>query len=464
MIRVGTTVPEFSLLMQMETYEWPWVETQVSQTAEAWRESAGILAPEARRYSLDEQRVNEDAFDQGLLEVEKALRASPLTREARTCTEGRILASFAKFCADAMALDGEATELLTNQFLPVGTSLARWARAFDPDLSMAGIIQATRNAWTACGLQPLLGVPLALTPSILGYSLLYPYSDNFLDDEDVSGDAKLRFSRRFRRQLLGEKLPAEDRRERRVWALIALLETQYPRTRYPNVFQCLLAIHQAQERSIGQVHGGHSCSDVELLRVSCAKGGSSVLADACLAYGSLTKQEGLFAFEWGVLLQLGDDLQDVREDLSRGSMTLFSRAAATGRPLDGIAIQLLRFSEHVGKRMHELPRGTRVFKELLTRSWSSLIIGAVADSHELFSAAFLREAEQSSPFRFDFLRARKDKLASREGLHNTLFGALLESRQDFDDGLPAPQAWAAGHFAASNTFFASRETANDISA
>jgi hypothetical protein len=45
----------------------------------------------------------------------------------------------------------------------------------DPDLSVAGIIQAARNAWTACGLQPLLGVPLALTPSILGYSLLYPY-------------------------------------------------------------------------------------------------------------------------------------------------------------------------------------------------------------------------------------------------------------------------------------------------
>jgi hypothetical protein len=350
-----------------------------------------------------------------------------------------------------MELDGEGTEILTNQFLPIGTSLARWARGFDPDLSMAGIIQAARNAWTACGLQPLLGVPLALTPSILGYSLLYPYSDNFLDDEGVSGDAKLRFSRRFRRQLLGEKPPAEDHRERSMWALIALVETQYPRTRYSNVFECLLAIHQAQERSIGQVHGRHCCSDVELLRVSCAKGGSSVLADACLAYGSLTEQEGRFAFEWGVLLQLGDDLQDVREDLSRGSMTLFSRTAVAGRPLDGLTNQLLKFSEHVGKRMQGLPRGTTVFKELLTMSWRSLIVGAVADSHELFSAEFLREAEQSSPFRFDFLRARKDRLARRQGLHNTLFGFLLESRQDFDDGLPSPLAWAAGHFAASDT-------------
>jgi hypothetical protein len=328
--------------------------------------------------------------------------------------------------------------LLTDGFLPVGTSLARWARRFDPELSMDGIIQAARNAWTACGLQPLLGVPLALTPSILGYSLIYPYSDNLLDDEDVSGEAKLRFSRRLRRRLLGEELPAEDHRERSVWALIALVDMQYPRAFYPNVFESLLAIHRAQEWSVGQVH---SSSDVECLRVSCAKGGSSVLADACLAYGSLTGQESRFAFEWGVLLQLGDDLQDVREDIRRRSMTLFSRAASAGRPLDGLTVQLLKFSEHVGRRMEELPLGTSVFKDLLAMSWRSLIIGAVADSREFFFPDFLRAAEHSSPFRFDFLRARKDRLASRQGLHAKLFGALLESDQDIEDGLPPPLTW-----------------------
>jgi hypothetical protein len=146
-----------------------------------------------------------------------------------------------------------------------------------------------------------------------------------------------------------------------------------------------------------------------------------------------------------VLLQLGDDLQDVREDIRRGSMTLFSRAAAAGRPLDGLTIQLLKFSEHVGRRMKELPGGTAVFKELLAMSWKSLIIGAVADSREFFSAAFLREAEPFSPFGFDFLRARKDRLASRQGLHAKLFGALLESNQDFDDALPSALTWADWH-------------------
>ena len=57
--------------------------------------------------------------------------------------------------------------------------------------------------------------------------------------------------------------------------------------------------------------------------MSCAKGGTSVLADACMARGWLNEEESRFAFDWGVLLQLGDDLQDVREDMQRGSMTLF---------------------------------------------------------------------------------------------------------------------------------------------
>jgi hypothetical protein len=432
----------------METYDSAWVETQVAQTAEIWCESIGGFAPGARLYSRGEQQVNEDAYDSALREVEEALRPPPITEQERSGTQERIVVAFGRFSAKALGLDVEATELLTTGFLPVGVSLARWARRFDPALSMAGIIQAARNAWTACGLQPLLGVPLVLTPSILGYSLMYPYSDNFLDDENVSGDAKLRFSRRFRRRLLGEKLLAEDPRERSLWALIALVEMQYPRALYPNVFECLLAIHGAQERSVGQAHGRRSHAEVECLKVGCAKGGSSVLADACLAYGSLTERESRFAFEWGVLLQLGDDLQDVREDLRRGSMTLFSLAAAEGRPLDELTIQLLKFSEHVGRRMEELPGGGAVFKGLLTMSWKSLIIAAVADSREFFSAAFLREAEHFSPFRFEFLRTRKDRLASKKGLYDKMFGALLESSEESNDGLPSPLKWANSHAAA----------------
>ncbi len=423
----------------MEIYNRAWVDAQIRQASELWHGSATGPALNASRYSSSEQEKHERAYDEALNAVEEDLQREPRTRSERMGLQDRVVASFARFSAKALDLDGDAIGLLTREFLPVGTELAQWARQFDPALSMADIIQAARNAWTACGLQPLLGVPVKLTASILGYSLLYPYSDNYLDDEEIPAEAKLRFSQRFRCRLMGEMLPAGDDRERAMWALIALIERQYPRSSYPQVFECLLAIHEAQEHSIAQIHT-RSKSDARYLRMSCAKGGTSVLADACLANGSLTKDESRFAFEWGVLLQLGDDLQDVHDDLRRGSLTLFSRAAARGSLLDGLTTQLLNFSEKVGRTMEELPHGSANLKQLLKMSWRALIIRAVADSHEFFSSRFLQEVEQHSAFRFDFLRARRDRLASRHGLYAGLFDAFLETGSNHSDSLPRTRA------------------------
>ncbi|MGO9317837.1 MAG: hypothetical protein ACLP1U_08485, partial [Terracidiphilus sp.] len=201
---------------------------------------------------------------------------------------------------------------------------------------------------------------------------------------------------------------------------------QYPRELYPQVFDSLLAIHRAQEHSVAQLSAARSLSRDEILRISCAKGGASVLADACLVRGWLTAQESQIAFDWGVLLQLGDDLQDIREDLRRGSATLFTRAAAAGDLLDPLVIQLLNFSETVGAGLECLPTGSATLKNLLRMSWRSLIIAAVANAPEFFSPAFLRELERSSPLRFAFLRARHRKLAKRRGTYVAVFNALIE--------------------------------------
>jgi hypothetical protein len=417
-------------------YSWSWVEAQVAQTIAVWDSAAANSTLDGAQYTRKQQQEREKAYDQGLRAVEREVKRAPRTKADRLKTQDRIVAAFARFSATALDLEGETVRLLTDDFLPVGTKLARWARQFDPNLGMADIIQACRNAWTACGLQPLLGIRMGMTPSVLGYSLLYPYSDNYLDREDISAEEKLRFSERFRSRLRGDGVPEQDYREAALWTLVKLIEEQYPRAGYPQVFDCLLAIHRAQEESLAQQR---PCNHPDgLLRVSCAKGGTSVLADACLAHGWLSEEESRFSFEWGVLLQLGDDLQDVREDLQRGSVTLFSRAALLGRPLDPLVIQLLNFSEKVGARMDRLPNGSQTFKKLLRMSWRSLIIGAVANSHEFFSTAFIEQAERRSPFRFAFLRARNERLTSRQGLYATLFEAFLESREGDYGELPLP--------------------------
>jgi hypothetical protein len=428
-------------------YSWSWIEGEVEQAAELWRVCALPFLPPSVRYTTREQRAHEKAYDKGLRAVQREGRRVPRTAAERLLVQQRIVALFPPFASVALGLDGEAAELITSRFLPAGTGLARWARSFDPSLGTDDTIQACRNAWSCCGLQALLGQPMELTPSTLAYSLLYPYSDNYLDDRALSTADKLHFSERFRLRLCGQRLPAANPREASIWTLVQLIEEQYPRQRHPQVFDCLLAIHRAQEQSIAQLKSAREPSNSiantldshELLRISCAKGGTSVLADACLVQPWLSTEEIRFSFDWGVLLQLVDDLQDVREDLRRGSVTLFTQAIAEGKPLDSLVLQLLHFSQCIADRMDCMPNGTPVLKNLLRMSWRSLILMAVADVHSFCSPAFLAGLEPCSSFRFKFLRQRNEKLSGRQALYDVLFDAFIEAAPGDHAAIPLPR-------------------------
>jgi hypothetical protein len=93
-------------------------------------------------------------------------------------------------------------------------------------------------------------------------------------------------------------------------------------------------------------------------------------------------------------------------------------------------VQLLRFSQRVAERMEGLPYGSASLKGLLRMSWRSLILMAVADAQSCFTPAFLAELEPCSSFRFDFLRARNEKLAGRQALYEVLFDAFLEAGEN----------------------------------
>lgn len=411
------------------TCDWPWVEAQVSRAAEAWRDCSASSLPCAPQFTLDQQRRREAIYDRAVVAVERETGKIPRSPADRAALQDRLIRLFGEFAATALDLPDDAIDLITRDFVSLGVEFARQARGFDRDLPMTDIFQACRNAWTAAGLQSLLGEHPAVTPSILGYSLLYPYSDNYIDSRKVSGNEKARFSARFRSRLRGETLVPENQLEAAIWGSVKLIETQYPRVGFPQVYDCLLAIHRAQEQSIAQLQKSIRAGEDELLRISFAKGGTSVLADACLASGRISESDAELAFDWGAVLQLGDDLQDVGEDLRRGSQTLFTCAIRSGRSLDSLAAQLLSFSDRVAIRMNQFPYGTATLKNLLRISWRSIVLAAIANATGFFSPAFLDEVECSSPFRFDFLRSRNKRLGRRNGVYAKLFNAILEETE-----------------------------------
>jgi hypothetical protein len=238
---------------------------------------------------------------------------------------------------------------------------------------------------------------------LFAYSMLYPVTDNWLDDPAVPAGAKRSFNERFGRRLAGLPVRPADAREAAVERLVERIEQEFPRDRFPPVYAGLLAIHDGQVRSLAQQNGS-GLDDADLLDISFRKGGSSVATDLYLVTDVARPLEERFAFGFGVCLQLLDDLQDVEADLAAGHETLFTRAARQGS-LDESAARLGCFLDTVLLRDGRFDGPAFADRlDLLRRNCLALLVGSVADTPNRFSRRFRRDLERQSPVS---LRARR---------------------------------------------------------
>jgi hypothetical protein len=250
--------------------------------------------------------------------------------------------------------------------------------------------------------------------------MLYPLTDNLLDDPSLTAERKRAFNARFGRRLAGNDVAAHDAGEAAVFRLVAMVEQQYPRLLHPDVHQSLLAIHHGQVLSLTQ-QGDPSMTDGELLAISCEKGGASVLADLYLVAGRAAADEERFAFGYGVTLQLMDELQDAACDADAGHQTLFTRAAARG-PLDAAAARLLTFIDRTLDDAHCFRGPGRADQiDLLRRNCRSLVVGAIASQPRLFSAAFRRAVARQWPFSLRALRRLRVRAQRRFPTERALY-------------------------------------------
>jgi hypothetical protein len=304
-------------------------------------------------------------------------------------------------------------EMLTA-FSEAGDEFVRRSRDFDEDLRFDGIFQALRNVWIVNSMQAAYGIPICANPSGFAYSLLYTYSDNYLDSVAISEREKEEFGNVFGLRLAGFDVPENTALVLKVSSLVRLIESEYPRDLFPEVYSSLLAIHRAQLGSLQQRVNEPLGGRADILHLSVEKGGTSVVADAYLAKGRLDPAEFEFAFGYGVVLQFIDDLQDVKEDVLGGSETVFTRASRRGS-LDAITYRLMRCLRIVLEYAHlsQVPRSDGV-TELIFQGSMGLVLESIALNQEMFSAQFSRTMEQYSPLRFEAIRRIYQKRASLE--------------------------------------------------
>jgi hypothetical protein len=308
---------------------------------------------------------------------------------------------------------GYGSLVLGDEFFDSTVEFVRAAREFDPELEAGDIGQALRNVWIVNSLQMLLDLPVTMTPAVFAYSLLYPYTDNYLDDAQVPSEDKQVFVDKLGHRLDGERIHPRDRQQDRIFELVGVIEEEFDRTRSPDVFSSLKAIHQAQRSSLEQQGGSGKLSDDETLAISISKGGASVLADGYLAAGTLSSAEADFCFGYGVLLQLLDDLQDAKVDSQVGHQTIFSRRLGRDA-LDSDTSRLYQFMQRAvasAARLDGPEFADR--KDLILRNCSALLVGAVAENPDLFSRGFVRRLQRRWPLRFRAVR-RLSRQAKRK--------------------------------------------------
>ncbi len=305
--------------------------------------------------------------------------------------------------------DDTLAVLLSPELVDASRTFYTRSRWFDAQLKPEEIFQAMRNLWITNGLQLLTGLPVELTPSLLAYSLLYPYSDNLLDDPEITPADKAAFSSRFEQRLQAVGEMAENHRETKISELVGIIEKQYPRTHFPEVYAGLLAIHQAQTRSLALNDKKQQLSDNDVLSICFDKGGASVLADGLLLSGTLSSEVQRFCFGFGIWLQLVDDIQDLAEDIGTGTQTLF-----TVENRRHARANLAHRTFHFGRNIMELARcfqsaAADSFRQSIVQNTEMMLIQAIGMNASYYAPEFVARMERYSPVSFKYLQQMKTK-------------------------------------------------------
>ena len=404
------------------------VSELVSQFKELWWNCAAGLPPLGPTYDLKEKKAREAGLAGSLEQLGQELQRVAREHLDQAALQQRLFAPAGKILQTSFGLEEQQVAALTNYgFTEALAEFARQARRFDPGISAADIYQAGRNAWSMNLLQYLLGLPVEVTPAVLAYSLLYPYSDNYLDDPALPDEEKAAFSRAFERRLEGLPVPPANPARQKIFDLVGMIEGQFDRRLYPEVYASLMAIWRAQTKSLRLQLPDVSPYEVDVLGLVFEKGGTSVLADAYLVAGCLTPFQREFSFYYGAFTQLMDDLEDVQQDRRDGIMTLFSQTA--GRwPLDALTSRAILFGNGLLDAMACFQvDGLETLEQVMRMCITPLMIDSASQVGQLYSRGYLAELERHSPYRFAQLKQIRRKVSRRFSSEELLQTLLLSN-------------------------------------
>lgn len=379
----------------------------VTSSLSLYEESPPFNFSQTTVYSSAEKRSNEEGVRRVLARLKKELepwQTSPISiisQQETEALEAIITSHLVEIDHGRYLFDEPFLEFFLNKgYLDSARDFFMMAQKKDSNLTLEEVFQAIRNVWIMNSLQLIWNLPVEITPSVYAYSMLYPYTDNFLDDPEVSHSDKNQFNQKLSDLIQGIPQTSKNFHQQRVFKLISDVENQYPRSHFPMVYEGLGLIQDAQILSLRQNQSG-SLAKEELIKLSFYKGGASVLGDACLVKGFLTPQEITFAFHYGTFLQLVDDLQDIKEDRREGHQTVFT-LTAPNQTLDKDLVALFSYINTVSSPHPWDSSTTQYMKKIIGSCSLLMIMTTLGKEPQLISPSLFQKIEAISKVHLDF--------------------------------------------------------------
>ena len=380
---------------------------------ELWWNTGTHFPRFSQSFSLAVQKENEQRIELETTHLVNAAKHISNDSAELKIFKDHARSNIKKLAEDVFFIHPDDVDFLEKSgMLEASRSFFQMARNFDPGIPFSDIYQAGRNIITANLIQLLLGLPVRTTPSLFAYSMLYPYSDNYLDDPEVSFTNKKDFNQRFRQRLIGEPIQPRNKHEEIIGALIQMIESEWDREEFPMVFQSLLTIHTAQVKSLDLVATDISPFEKDILGITFEKGGTSVLTDGYLAAGTLTAEQAQALFGFGAFTQLMDDMEDIYSDIQENRASLFSISAPYWK-LDTICNRFFNFGHKTIGNLSIFPgKYVTAVSSLINKCIDPMLLGSISSSLGYFTKPYTIDLESHMPFRFAALKQQQKKIKS----------------------------------------------------
>lgn len=269
----------------------------------------------------------------------------------------------------------------------------RNVRSFSPELTMNDIGQAVRNYIVFVMFKKIHNVDTGFQMPGFGYSMLYPFTDNYIDNKQCTIKDKQEYNQLIRDKIKGKAVHPSSIHHIKTCELLQAIESGYPRDIDSSIYHLLLMMLEAQELSLSQQNNEHPLTLDERLNISIYKGGISVLIDRFFVNKKMKKADLIFYLGFGFFLQLADDLQDIKEDSVQGHSTLFT-TDLTPEQEEKVVNKLLNFLNRI---MDNYQAENDNFKNFILNASNLLILTSSIGSKEFFSVEYLKMLEKYLP-------------------------------------------------------------------